>query len=370
MNVLMSFCGDIYVGNASHCPENGTANFHLADTHGAQLFEQVAELYILSLLCIIGLFGNVMSVVVLRRDKQRRETTFLLQALAIADGLYIICAILRYPLKHLVADKSDWVMLQPYVFPLLKTCQTLCIWMMVLVTVDRFLYVCRPLHRPRLHRMASVFGVHAAAVLYNLPRFFDSCMMRFHDVCSNRSTARMVYAHAFQSILYFDIYQYILYILMLYILPLATLIVLNLKLIQAIRASRHRNYSSAHASASTPPPASVSYENNATLVLVIIIVVFIVCETPELVLKIATVISRHMRSSEIFTTNLIRFGIVNEILMVINSSSNFLIYVLFGKRFRHIMKETFKSLTLSNTTMYTPDTPQHQQVIPLQFARH
>ena len=353
-------CGIIYIGNLSDCPENDTSS-HQTDTHSSQAFEVVLELYVMSLLCLIGLFGNVMCVVVLRRDKQRRETSFLLQALAIADGLYIICALLRYPLKHLIPDKADYVVMQPYVFPLLKTCQTLTIWMMVLVTVDRFMHVCHPLQTPEIlrRRGTAVVIVYIAAIIYNLPRFFDSCIMRWVDVCANTTTTRMVYSTTFNKVLYFDIYKYLMYIIFLYVLPLATLLVLNIKLIQAIRISKRR-VQSAHSSA--------SYENNATLVLVIIILVFIICETPELLLKIATVVSRHLQSTGIFNTHLIRFGIINEVLMVINSSSNFIIYVLFGKRFRHIMKETFRSLAHTNSSTYTPETPHH--IIPLNFARH
>jgi hypothetical protein len=361
MSFLGGFCGTISIGNASNCPKNATLGLSLADAHGTPMFEVVLELYVMSVLCVSGLFGNVICVVVLRRDKQRRETTFLLQALAIADGLYIICAILRYPLKHVVRDRADWVMLQPYVFPLLKTCQTLCIWMMVLVTVDRFLFVCHPLRSPLKHRGAGVIVVTIVAVLYNLPRFFDSCVMRFHDVCGNRTTSRMVYSQLFQNILYFDIYQYSMYMLFLYILPLTALLVLNIKLIQAVRVSRKRVQSA---------NSTVSYENNVTLILAIIIVVFIVCETPELFLKIATVVSRHLGSTEIFNLDLLRFGIVNEVLLVINSSSNFVIYILLGKRFRRVMKETFRGLTHSgNASVYSPDA-LNQQVIPLQPDRH
>ena len=39
---------------------------------------------------------------------------------------------------------------------------------------------------------------------------------------------------------------------------------------------------------------SQHHENNATLVLIIIVLVFIVCETPELIYKIITVITRHV----------------------------------------------------------------------------
>jgi len=52
--------------------------------------------------------------------------------------------------------------------------QTLTNWMIVLVTVDRYCCVCRPLDAPRCFTHAArrryVVVIFAAAFLYNLPR--------------------------------------------------------------------------------------------------------------------------------------------------------------------------------------------------------
>jgi len=71
-----------------------------------------------------------------------------MQALAVADALYLVAASLRYPLKYVI-NKERYVDMQPVVFPLLKTFQTIAIWMMVLVTIDRFTCVCNPMDAPR-----------------------------------------------------------------------------------------------------------------------------------------------------------------------------------------------------------------------------
>jgi len=53
--------------------------------------------------------------------------------------------------------------------------QTLTNWMIVLVTVDRYCCVCRPLDAPRCFTSAArrryVVIVFAAAFIYNLPRY-------------------------------------------------------------------------------------------------------------------------------------------------------------------------------------------------------
>ena len=201
-------------------------------------FQTAVELYVISLLIVVGLVGNVVSVIVLRRDKERRDVLFLLQALAVADLLYLLAAALRYPLKYLLPGER-FVEMQPIVFPLLKTFQTVTIWMMVLVTVDRFSCVCRPLDAPRLFNSAArrryAVAVFAVGFAYNAPRYADSCVYRWYDVCTRRVYTRMSYRESFTSPIYYDIYGDILYTLLLYIGPLTILIFMNCKLVQAIR---------------------------------------------------------------------------------------------------------------------------------------
>jgi len=94
--------------------------------HGVSL-ESVVQLYIISILIAFGVIGNVVSIIVLRQDRERRDTLFLLQALAVADALYLLVAIMRYPIQHLVKQQPNGfnpaVEMQPIVFPLLKTFQ-------------------------------------------------------------------------------------------------------------------------------------------------------------------------------------------------------------------------------------------------------
>ena len=73
-----------------------------------------------------------------------------------ADGLYLVAALLRYPLKYVLVEER-YIDMQPVVFPLLKTFQTIAIWMVVLVTVDRFTCVCRPMEAPRYLSTVSIW---------------------------------------------------------------------------------------------------------------------------------------------------------------------------------------------------------------------
>lgn len=205
--------------------------------------------------------------------------------------------------------------------------------------------------------------------------------MKFHDVCTGVTIARYVYAPRFNHVLYFDIYQYALYIIFLYIGPLSVLLALNCKLICAIKYSKRRHreitvtgqycncmgYSSSSYLSNTSSARQFTqhHENNATLVLIIIVLVFIVCETPEMIYRIITLMTRHIdHMAKTFTKEFRHtFMTVSELLMVINSSVNFFIYCAFGRRFRRVMKYTF---TPNGSTLITHETVPLQQQLQLQ----
>ena len=105
----------------------GEGEASVDDSKMESTFQMVVELYVISLLAAFGLVGNVLSVIVLRQDRERRDALFLLQAVAVADACYLIVGVLRYPLRYLISPAADgsnrWVDMQPVVFPLLKTFQ-------------------------------------------------------------------------------------------------------------------------------------------------------------------------------------------------------------------------------------------------------
>ena len=62
--------------------------------------------------CVLGILGNLISIIVLRKDRERREALFLLQMLAAADLFYLLVALLRYPLKYILPYQQVYVEMQ------------------------------------------------------------------------------------------------------------------------------------------------------------------------------------------------------------------------------------------------------------------
>ena len=179
--------------------------------------------------------------------------------------------------------------------------------------------------------------------------------MRLHIPCSGYTHMEMIYSMTFNHYIYINVYKNALYLLLLYIGPLLALAVMNALLVRAI----HRSRRSCRSNTSQRYYSDLS----ATLVLIIIVLVFIICETPELVLRVLTLIDRHNGKEYLHTMTYKYWHVISEVLMVFNSAVNFFIYATFGRRFRFVMKETFKQLTSTNATLMTPES------VPLQHGR-
>jgi len=112
--------------DVSNSSQSNTSSLLTLDAGALHDFQAVVELYVIGVLIVFGMLANIVSIIVLKRYRERRDSLFLLQALAVVDCLYLAAVGLRYPLKYLLkpsADANRYVDMQPTVFPLLKTFQ-------------------------------------------------------------------------------------------------------------------------------------------------------------------------------------------------------------------------------------------------------
>lgn len=120
------------------------------------LFRIVFNSGLIAVICFLGLAGNILSLTILHSDRQNRVASFLLQALAVADTavLVISCFVLSvvYGIIHsqttVVTDWTDFIF--KYVNSLGYMTQGVTIWLTVLLAINRYIAVCRPLHASRL----------------------------------------------------------------------------------------------------------------------------------------------------------------------------------------------------------------------------
>ena len=138
--------------------------------------------------------------------------------------------------------------------------------------------------------------------------------------------------------IYQIVYGNILYYPVMYLTPLASLAYLNVKLISALNAIRRRTTTTMSAAASKLRDRKRRKDDHITQCVIAIICVFIVCQTPALFNQIFWALfepeDHDCGRFHFYYTKL------SDVLVVVNSSCNFVIYCLFGATFRRIFLET------------------------------
>jgi len=270
-----------------------------------RVFKIVVDVYVVGALCVTGLIGNALSFVVLRRDDDvKHATSWLLRALAIVDAFYLITCLFIQPLRTL-HHHTDWLpktvgriytCLEPYIWPLASIAHTITVWTVVLVTADRYAAVrwpCNRRLRSRLRARLSVLAVVVSAFIYNLPMFFEMKTVTRRNVCAGGEMELIPVRTALRhSRVYYVVYKTLCFLVFRTAGPLVALVVLNTRLICALKTARKRlkaaNQRLRQISQRRRRRRHGRRTTNLTMTLVVVVSVFIFCELPDLGLRIPT----------------------------------------------------------------------------------
>ena len=271
------------------------------------IFKIVLDVYILFFLCIFGISGNIVSILVLGKDNVVRRTTgFLLQVLAVTDIVYLVLCVFIQTLKT-IEQFTDlrptleryFPYIDPFIWPMASIAQTCTVGLVVVVTADRYVAICRPLHAPQYSTMSRmrkvVVLVCVFSILYNLPRFWERTVDHQFNATTNVSIPVSRKTELRNNTEYVIIYKTICYFIVRFFVPLSSLAFFNARLIQAIKASyRQRN--------EMPAGDTRNHHRNRevtrySLTLVVVVVVFIICATPDYFLRFWQGLHRHLHQT-------------------------------------------------------------------------
>ena len=295
---------------------------------------------VIGALCICGIVGNTLSILVLRKDPNNKVAIFLLQSLAVADNLLLLVSL--YVLSIWMGfipyfNSQDWmgsskVYLAIAMDPVGAMVQTVMVWFTVLLALNRFIAVCKPFRAPKLctlkRAQIQVAVVVIFATCFNIPKFFQ------YDIMYNGTGVDGIYKESSwigPDSLFGIVYTNALYTVLVLLLPLLLLIGLNTHLIRDMRASRQRAAAEASRYGMVAPS-----EENISIIMIIIIVVFIICQTPDRIYQILNLVLFDQIQCDLVKS---RLQAVCNLLIIINSSTNFIIYYLCRKSFRTILKQ-------------------------------
>ena len=298
------------------------------------------EYYVLGVgtvvLCIFGIIGNTLTLIVLTRRDMVSTTYTYLVALAVSDMMVLLTATLAVCLRTMGIGEMDVLVddeIVPYIYPFLipaaLTCVYASVWITVALTLDRYLAVCHAMNT-KIHctipsARKSIILIVFAALLYNIPTFFEYKIVYIdHNIVNNtnRTTAVMVPTAVGNNAVFREVYHTWLYVPVVWGIPFSVMFFMNMRLMYAVHKSKQK----CKTLQQKKPPKGV----DVTIMLIAVIVIFLICQTPYMV----SVTMRALMPDVINSVAFIKFDTVTTLLIILNSSVNFLVYTLFGKRFR------------------------------------
>ncbi|KAK9891705.1 hypothetical protein WA026_016503 [Henosepilachna vigintioctopunctata] len=212
-----------------------------------QTFRFITNGILLNIIGILGIFGNIISMIILSRPQMRSSINYLLIGLARIDTVLIITSILLFGLPGIfpysgMLSTYYYVIyphLVPVIYPLAVIVQAASAYLTFCVSLERFVAVCHPLKvrslctygRARLY----VIGILCISVMYNITRFWESSIQsewwpekNVTIYCPTASSLR-------RNKTYTTIYIHWCYFIFIYLLPFLGIAVLNAAIYRQVR---------------------------------------------------------------------------------------------------------------------------------------
>ena len=295
-----------------------------------------------TVICCLGIVGNILSLIVLCRPSMRSSTYSYLAALSVCDTLVLIFTLilavhdLKKPekgsLDNFVWETGLFPYLFPFVHPAAYTFQVTSIWLTLSFTVDRYIMICHPFKAEPLCTVSRARKVICAlcigAIIFNIPKFLEYKTVPVDYPGENGSYILIGHRHDLTQIgtssVFRELYHSWFYIIFVCGAPFLTIAILNMFLINAVRLSRKRG---------REINMVEKKRNDTTIMLIGVIVIFFICQMPALVSRTLWAFdSRPQLTFKEFDLYLLNE--TSNFLIVLNSSINIVPYYIFGKRFR------------------------------------
>lgn len=308
------------------------------------LFEFILAGILLNVINTLGIICNLISIFILSQKQMRVSINCCLVGLASFDIVLLLCSIFvwgipaigRYTGRFQHMTGVVIPRMTPWLYPLATIAHTGSTYATLTVTIERYVAVCHSLKaryictygRARLYMLLITIFV----VLYNIPKFFEIELQPIFELPANVTRGLATYPTPLRhKQLYIEVYIMWMYLLVMYCVPFGALLVLNGLIYRNVRhANQMRQLLSRHQ----------QKEIGLATMLFAIVLLFMACNSLSFVINIIEVLGIKSDSSvpeQIFE----RLADFSNLLVNINSSSNFIIYCIFGQKFRRLFLRIF-----------------------------
>ncbi|XP_063708195.1 FMRFamide receptor [Culicoides brevitarsis] len=268
-------------------------------------------------------------MLILSRPQMRSSISAVLFGLAACDTLLIFTSILLFSLPTIYPYTGQlynyyniwYPKLTLFVFPLAMVAQTASTYLTITVSFERFLVVYFPLQSRRWlnYERARIYVILILlfSFIYNIPRFFEPMLIEdqnpiFGNIYCIAGTALR------NNVIYINFYIHWMYLIFISVIPFTTLSFFNIMIYRQIRKANKERLRISR---------SEKREISLAMMLICVVIVFLVCNILALVLNMI---------EAFYNITLDNVNQISNLLVTINSSVNFIIYVIFGDKFKRI----------------------------------
>ena len=282
-------------------------------------------------LALMGLVGNIIAFHIFGKMERQNAVTFLLRSLAVVDSCCLLILVPFFNWYWSIMHGNGWIKtlassLTPFmvvlVEPLYHVFLLVNAWTSVVIGINRYIAVCRPLHAARLctisHAKKQIACVLLFSFAYSLPRFLQykyigsDKYVGLKDLFDNSNPwYYYIYMAGCDSAFYS-------------VTPFSILFFVCVRLAMTLRAAR-RQAMNRHGTRSA--------DTRVTTMLVVLLGVFLVCQIPGIFDRINGILYRLYGRSNLVEDIVLTY-LVWPICTIFNSSVNCLIYLAYNKQFR------------------------------------
>ncbi|ELU04765.1 hypothetical protein CAPTEDRAFT_186052 [Capitella teleta] len=319
-------------------------------------------------LILIGLLGNCISLTILGKERKKSSTIQALCLLAVAD----ICLLFAYSLFPLM--ETPWVRKTNsigifagvyYMFEVARICNQVSASLTMILTWQRYVAVCLPHKAKHLCTVRIVNWISAcsavASVAFYLPNFFMYSVKIRDDGFMYWVSNSIVHNEYFQMI-----YSVILTYLVSYIIPVASLLYMSVAILRSLKSQSNTIASSTN---------SQHARNDLTKSSFAIVIIYVLCQSLQPIRRILMWVydpyTRHLSCGG----KLFQFSFMPHLALMLNSSANFAIYILFARGFRRklivfLTRRNDVGPNDSSDSSTKPSPSIHSVIVPAGISPH
>ena len=326
--------------NGTHCnlyngsQYNGTQ--YNIDYDTLEWLTKALYVYLVPVVCIFGIFGNILSFKVFVFTSFRKySSSIYIAALSLSDTTFL-CALLLSWLSNgriglFFGHFPVWCHLMIYVT---YVCSFLSVWYVVLIMIDRYIVVCHPLYvsqwcSKRKARIARGIVTVCGILLY-VYTFFAAEVTGLNCTIQAKSFVIRILS----AFIYVDT-------AITFVIPVAVIFFLNIIVIISIRRFQFRHRMKERSSAVTQEMESnvlskAQYRITRTFILVS--VMLLLTNVPSHGIRFYILLKGLIREED---SLLIQAQLLCQILYYINFATNFLLYSVSSRMFRRYLSFKF-----------------------------